>query len=89
MRCWVTPIDGGWWALGLRRRHPGAFAGVPTSRSDTGARQAARLRALGLRIHRLPTRRDVDTWADAVAVAAAHPATGFAGAVSALTGRAA
>ena len=81
--------DGGWWALGLRRRHPHAFTGIPTSRDDTGARQEARLRALGLRLRRLPVRRDVDTWDDARAVAAANPDTAFGRAVLARAGRAA
>jgi len=79
--------DGGWWALGLRRRHPAAFLGVATSRSDTGARQALRLRSLGLAIHLLGEQTDVDTWADAVAVAAAAPATRFAAAVRAAARR--
>jgi rSAM/selenodomain-associated transferase 1 len=75
--------DGGWWAIGLRRPHPRAFLGVPTSRPDTGARQAARLAALGLRTARLPRRSDVDTWPDALAVAAEAPGTRFAAAVRA------
>jgi hypothetical protein len=66
--------DGGWWAIGLQRPHPLAFAGIPTSRPDTGARQAARLASLGLRTRTLATRRDVDTWADALLVAASCPA---------------
>ncbi|HEV7761247.1 MAG TPA: DUF2064 domain-containing protein [Acidimicrobiales bacterium] len=74
--------DGGWWAIGLQRPHPLVFTGIPTSRSDTGARQATRLAALGLRTRALPARRDVDTWPDALAVAAAHPATAFAAAVA-------
>jgi glycosyltransferase A (GT-A) superfamily protein (DUF2064 family) len=78
--------DGGWWAIGLRRRHPLAFVGVPTSRADTGARQARRLADLGLRTRLLPRRRDVDTWPDAVAVAAAAPTTAFAGVVRGLAG---
>ena len=69
--------DGGWWALGLRRPVPGVFAGIPTSRSDTGARQAARLAALGLAVGALDLRTDVDTWDDAVAVAREAPATRF------------
>jgi uncharacterized protein len=73
--------DGGWWCIGLRRPHRLAFAGIPTSRPDTGARQAARLAALGLRTHRLPIRRDVDTWADALAVADDCPGSAFAAAV--------
>jgi glycosyltransferase A (GT-A) superfamily protein (DUF2064 family) len=61
--------DGGWWAVGLRRPLPGCFRGVPTSRSDTGARQHERLRAAGLWVGLLPMLRDVDEWSDAVAVA--------------------
>ena len=78
-------VDGGWWAIGLRRGHTGIFRGVPTSRPDTGARQAARLAALGLRTRALPRRRDVDTWADAVAVSAQAPGTAFALGVHLLT----
>jgi rSAM/selenodomain-associated transferase 1 len=74
--------DGGWWAIGLRRPHPLAFAGIPTSRADTGARQAARLAVLGLRTRSLATRRDVDTWADALTVAATCPTTRFAAQVA-------
>lgn len=71
--------DGGWWAIGFRDPAPGAFAGVPMSTPDTGARQLDRLRALGLRVHLLPTLRDLDTAADAEAVAASAPATRTAG----------
>jgi uncharacterized protein len=78
--------DGGWWGIGLRRRHPYAFVGVPTSRPDTGERQARRLAGLGLRTRLLAWHRDVDTWPDAVAVAAAAPATAFAGVVRGLAG---
>lgn len=76
--------DGGWWGLGLRRAHPEMFTGIQTSRPDTGARQWARLDLLGLRSGLLPTLRDVDTWDDAVAVAAAAPAGTFAAAVHAV-----
>jgi rSAM/selenodomain-associated transferase 1 len=79
--------DGGWWALGLRRPHPLAFAGVPMSRPDTGARQRERLTALGLRTGRLPSHTDVDTWNDAVAVARSTPGGRFAGAVEDLATR--
>ena len=79
--------DGGWWALGLRRPHPHAFVGVPMSRADTGRRQHERLRALGLRTGWLPVRTDVDTWADAVAVARAAPGGRFAPAVAAVAAR--
>ncbi|MBN2622441.1 MAG: DUF2064 domain-containing protein [Acidimicrobiales bacterium] len=73
--------DGGWWTVGLHRPDPHVFVGVPTSRADTGARQHARLAALGLRTHTLRTLTDVDTWPDAAAVAAAAPGTRFADAV--------
>lgn len=73
--------DGGWWAIGLRRPHPRTFTDIPTSRPDTGTRQAARLTALGLRTRRLEVRRDVDTWDDAEAVAGACRGTAFAAAV--------
>ncbi len=70
--------DGGWWALGLRRPDPELLRGVPTSRSDTGARQRARLAGAGLRVADLEVLRDVDTAADADAVAALAPCTAFA-----------
>jgi glycosyltransferase A (GT-A) superfamily protein (DUF2064 family) len=77
--------DGGWWAIGLRRPDARAFLGVPMSRPDTGERQADRLASLGLRTRLLPVRTDVDTWSDALDVAAAAPATAFAAAVRRLT----
>jgi glycosyltransferase A (GT-A) superfamily protein (DUF2064 family) len=70
--------DGGWWAIALRRPDPAVFLGIPTSRLDTGARQRARLAALGLHTVLLPRRRDVDLFDDAVAVASAAPGTRFA-----------
>jgi glycosyltransferase A (GT-A) superfamily protein (DUF2064 family) len=76
--------DGGWWAIGLRRPDPRVFLGVPTSRTDTGDRQAERLASLGLRAVSLPAHTDVDTWADAVRVAELVPGTRFAAAVEAL-----
>lgn len=73
--------DGGWWAIGFSRHCPGAFGGVPMSRRDTGQRQLARLRELGLEVELLPTRRDADDVDDALAVAAERPGTRFAYAV--------
>jgi hypothetical protein len=70
--------DGGYWAIGLRRPDPRAFAGVPMSQIETGARQEDALRALGLRVGGLPRLRDVDLIEDARAVAAAAPGGGFA-----------
>jgi uncharacterized protein len=70
--------DGGYWAIGLRRPDPRAFAGVPMSVAETGARQEEALRRLGLRIGLLPTLRDVDMIGDARAVAAMAPEGDFA-----------
>ena len=75
--------DGGWWALGMTPSDPGAFTGVPMGRGDTGDSQRARLATLGYRVALLPTLRDVDTAADASAVAALVPHTRFAAAVRA------
>jgi len=75
-------VDGGWWALGLRRPDPNALLGVPMSTPWTGRFQQARLRALGLRVRGLPARRDVDRIGDALAVAAEAPASRFAAAMS-------
>lgn len=72
-----TP-DGGYWTVGLAAPEPRAFDGVPMSSGETAARQRARLEQLGLRTSELATLRDVDTYDDAVAVAAAAPWTRFA-----------
>lgn len=71
-------LDGGYWAIGLRRPDPAVFADVPMSSPRTGAVQRARLAILGLRPAILPPLRDVDTIEDAVAVAAEAPDTRFA-----------
>ncbi|MFI0374003.1 TIGR04282 family arsenosugar biosynthesis glycosyltransferase [Actinomadura sp. 1N219] len=73
--------DGGFWLLGLRRPDPALLRGVPMSRPGTGAAQLARLRAAGLDVAPLPELTDVDTPADAAAVAAAAGGTRFAAAV--------
>ncbi|MCL9798083.1 TIGR04282 family arsenosugar biosynthesis glycosyltransferase [Frankia sp. AgKG'84/4] len=73
--------DGGWWALGLRRPDGRLLRGVPTSQPDTGARQRDRLAQAGLRVSTLPRLRDVDTPADADAVARLAPRGRFAVAV--------
>lgn len=78
--------DGGWWALGLRRPDPDLLRGVPTSRPDTGARQRARLLEAGLGVADLPVLTDVDTAADADAVAGLAPATRFAALWQAVAG---
>lgn len=66
--------DGGYWAIGLHHASDALFHGVPMSAETTGAAQLARLRAHGLQVDLLPELRDVDTIADARAVAASCPA---------------
>jgi uncharacterized protein len=77
--------DGGWWALGLRDPvHATVLRRIATSTSTTGAETLAALRGRGLRVAHLPELRDVDTAADAHAVAAdCAPGSRFAGAVAA------
>jgi len=70
--------DGGFWALGLARPEPALLRGVPMSTPVTGAVQRERLVAAGLRVRDLPGLRDVDTAADARAVAALAPHGAFA-----------
>jgi uncharacterized protein len=70
--------DGGYWAIGMRHPSRAAIAGVPMSVPWTATAQRTRLRSLGLRCAELPELRDVDTYEDARAVAAAAPATRFA-----------
>ncbi|MFE0207128.1 DUF2064 domain-containing protein [Streptomyces sp. NPDC058985] len=70
--------DGGFWALGLARPDPALLRGVPMSTPVTGAVQRERLLAAGLRVRDLPPLRDIDTAADARAVAALAPHGRFA-----------
>ncbi|MFE0204552.1 DUF2064 domain-containing protein [Streptomyces sp. NPDC058985] len=77
--------DGGFWALGLARPDPALLRGVPMSTPVTGAVQRERLLAAGLRVRDLPPLRDVDTAADARAVAALAPHGRFAARLAACT----
>ncbi|MFF3942440.1 TIGR04282 family arsenosugar biosynthesis glycosyltransferase [Streptomyces phaeofaciens] len=70
--------DGGFWALGLAEPDPALLRGVPMSTAVTGAVQRRRLVDAGLRVRDLPRLRDVDTAADAHAVAALAPHGRFA-----------
>jgi glycosyltransferase A (GT-A) superfamily protein (DUF2064 family) len=70
--------DGGYWLVGLRRPDPAAFLGVPMSTADTAPAQRARLYERGYRVELLSRLRDVDTFADALAVAATMPGSVFA-----------
>ncbi len=76
--------DGGWWLLALREpARAWEMAGVSTSRPDTGRLTHAALVEAGLTVATAPVLRDVDTPADAWAVAPlCNPASRFAAAVS-------
>lgn len=75
--------DGGWWVLAVRDAGAAAvLAAVPTSTADTGARTRAALRDRGLTVGTPPALRDVDTAADARAVAYDAPNGRFAAAWS-------
>jgi rSAM/selenodomain-associated transferase 1 len=76
--------DGGYWAIGLRRVDPRAVLGIPMSAGHTLAAQRERLSALGLRCAELRVLRDVDTWSDALAVAADASGSRFAAALAAV-----
>lgn len=66
--------DGGWWALGLRDgRNAAVLTEVPMSQPDTGAETLCALIRAGLSVAMAPILRDVDTMADAAAVAALVP----------------
>ena len=77
-------LDGGYWAIGLRRPDRRVFDGVPMSNTTTLRAQTARIRALGLRHTWLPPLRDVDTIDDAHAVAREAPRTRFAACLGSL-----
>ena len=62
--------DGGWWALGLADPRPArTLADVPMSTDRTGDLTRDALSRCGCRVRRLPILTDVDTPADALAVA--------------------
>ncbi|PZE73877.1 DUF2064 domain-containing protein [Curtobacterium sp. MCBD17_019] len=80
---WFGPAaDGGFWGLWLREPRGDLVRGVPMSRDDTGAVQLDRLRAAGLRVGLLDELLDVDTIADADAVATLAPESRFAAALA-------
>jgi rSAM/selenodomain-associated transferase 1 len=80
--------DGGYWSVGLRRPRTEVFVGVPMSRPETLRRQRARMRGLGIRVVDQPQLRDVDTAADAAAVAAQAPDGRFAAVLTKFTANA-
>ena len=71
-------VDGGYWAIGLRRPDSRVFEGVPMTTPATLDAQRQRLRSLGLRWAELPVLRDVDFIDDAWAAAADAPDSRFA-----------
>jgi glycosyltransferase A (GT-A) superfamily protein (DUF2064 family) len=71
--------DGGWWVLGLRRPDAAAaLRGVPMSTPTTGVDTRMALEAAGLAVGTTTELTDVDTVADADAVAALAPDGRFA-----------
>lgn len=80
--------DGGWWGLATRSpKYVDGLAGVPMSRPDTGERTRAALEAAGAQVHLAHSLRDVDTFADAMAVAELIPHSHLAEALVQLAGR--
>jgi hypothetical protein len=78
--------DGGYWLIGTRKPVPGMFAGVPMSTDRTASRQRKRLEGLGLSCALIHGLRDVDTIADAHAVADLVPHSSFAATLHACLG---
>ncbi|MET3808770.1 glycosyltransferase A (GT-A) superfamily protein (DUF2064 family) [Nakamurella sp. UYEF19] len=78
--------DGGWWALGLKSVEVAeVLADIPMSHPQTYDLTLAALRRIGLEVLSLPTLTDVDTYSDALHVAADAPDTRFAAAVHLLS----
>jgi glycosyltransferase A (GT-A) superfamily protein (DUF2064 family) len=72
-------VDGGWWALAIRRAsYAAALADVPMSTATTGDDTRAALLDRGLTVATGPVLRDVDTVEDAALVAKEAPWTRFA-----------
>jgi uncharacterized protein len=65
--------DGGFWMIGLNTPDSEVFRDIPMSVDFTGAAQLERLASLGHRTATIETLRDIDTFADLDAVAAAFP----------------
>jgi len=70
--------DGGYWAIGMKLSHPGAFEKVPMSTDQTGEFQLRRLEELGLSVGMLPGLSDIDYFDDARRVATEWPDGHFA-----------
>lgn len=70
--------DGGYWVLALKEPDGSLIRGIEMSLDDTGQQQYDRLSERGLTVALLPELIDVDTIADARAVAALAPDSLFA-----------
>ncbi|HIW99312.1 MAG TPA: DUF2064 domain-containing protein [Candidatus Nesterenkonia stercoripullorum] len=80
--------DGGWWVLAVREPHwSTCLKQVPMSTPDTGAHTHAALTAAGADVGQVAVVADVDTWADAKAVAALIPESRFAAEVTRVSSR--
>jgi uncharacterized protein len=77
-------LDGGYWSIGLRTPCAQAFAGVPMSVAETCDAQRDALRRCKLPTLELPALRDIDTIADARAVAKLAPWSRFAAALASI-----
>ena len=77
--------DGGYWTIGLRTPDPAVFLDVPMSTAGTASVQRRRIVGLGLRVAEVGTLTDVDTFAEALAVAALVPDGRFGIAVATVT----
>ncbi len=53
-------LDGGYYLIGLNALHPELFQGIPWGSEQVLAATLSRARQLGLKIHLLPTLRDID-----------------------------
>ncbi len=71
-------VDGGWWCIGFNAHAPHAFDNVVMSNPTTGAQQLQQLKALGLAVALTKPLLDVDTFEDALTVAAVAPSGEFA-----------
>lgn len=78
--------DGGYWVIGLSEPNPDALRGVPMSVEHTCEHQASQLEQLGLRIAWTQQLTDLDTFDEAVEVAAIATGARFARAVDDVLG---
>jgi hypothetical protein len=78
--------DGGYWVLGLCRPDPELLLGVPMSVAHTHDAQLARLAERGLRVAAAPQLTDLDTFDEAVEVAAVARGARFGAAVDRVRG---